>query len=108
MLLSIFSILIGFLISFTPPTAIVGVVIVFILSFAYSKSTKKYFKMKDVTYSIIGLALGTAAGLTIYGKSSYIHQWHSLWWIPTLWLVGSLGGLIIFTRRSKGDLENEK
>lgn len=106
MLFSLFSISIGFLISFSPSTAIVGVIVAFVLSFAYSKSIKNHFRTKDAINSIIGLAFGTVAGLIIYGTDSYIRQWHSFWWIPMLWFVGSLAGMLISIYQSKGDLEN--
>ncbi|WP_297475124.1 hypothetical protein [Thermococcus sp.] len=97
MFFSIFSVLIGFLISFSPPTAIVGIMVAFVLSFIHQKNTKNNLRTQDAVYSIIGLALGAVAGLTVYGRNSYMHQWSSLWWIPTLWLVGSSLGLIMST-----------
>jgi len=80
------------MISLTPATAVIGVAIAFMV---YLIMKKKVPNLYTEVASIVGILAGAGAGLLIYGKTQYIHQWHSLWWIPSLWFVGSLIGLII-------------
>ena len=84
----------GFLISFDPATAIIGVITAFILTFEHQKAKNKN-KIKDAIFSLIGLTLGITSGVEIYGTEKYISNWHSLWWIPVLWAIATLVEILI-------------
>ena len=89
--------IVSIMISFTPATAVIGGITAFIV---YRIMKKKAPNLYTEVASIIGLLVGAGTGVLIYGKDQYVHQWHSLWWIPSLWLIGSLIGLIVsLTRR---------
>jgi energy-coupling factor transporter transmembrane protein EcfT len=88
----LFSFLTGFLISFDPATAIIGVLAVFILTLLYNKNGNK---SRNAIFSFIGLTIGVTGGLAVYGKEKYISNWHSLWWIPLLWAIATLVEILI-------------
>ena len=90
----------GIMISFTPATAIMGMILAFIVYSPLRKERRYRIELASLVGSLIGAGFGTG----VYGFDRYINQWHSLWWIPTLWFVGSLGGLILSIRQSKGGL----
>jgi len=91
----------GIMISFTPATAIMGMILAFIV---YSPLRKERDGCHIELASLVGSLLGVWLGIGVYGFKGYMEQWHSLWWIPTSWFVGSLGGLILSIRQSKGGL----
>ncbi|WP_297068579.1 hypothetical protein [Thermococcus sp.] len=90
----------GIMISFTPATAITGMILAFVQYSALKEKERRHIELASLVGSLIGAGFGTG----VYGFDRYINQWHSLWWIPTLWFVGSLGGLILSIRQSKGGL----
>ena len=91
----------GIMISFTPATAITGMILASII---YASLRKERDGCRIELASLVGSLIGAGFGTGVYGFDRYINQWHSLWWIPTLWFVGSLGGLILSIRQSKGGL----
>ncbi len=98
MLLPFLLFVVAIMISFTPATAVIGVATAFIIYLAMKKKGPNPYA--EVA-SIVGILVGAGAGLLIYGRTQYVHQWHSLWWIPGLWFVGSLIGLIMASNGGK-------
>jgi len=93
------------MISFTPATAVIGVVTAFIVYLMMKKNASTPY---TEVASIVGLLVGAGAGLFIYGRAQYVHQWQSLWWIPVLWFTGSLirVAIVLWQKEESEDGEN--
>ncbi|MCD6523417.1 MAG: hypothetical protein J7K48_00215 [Thermococcus sp.] len=82
----------GMMISFTPATAIIGSIASFVL---YKAIKGRIPSIHTEAPFIAGLLTGIGAGVIVYSIDNYMHQWHSLWWIPVLWFAGSVIGVMV-------------